>query len=361
MLWVAVLLYNGSYAQTVFDQKKIENAMVRAMEWQEAHPIFEMDTRDWTCGAYYTGVSRAHKSTRNQVFLAALKMAGHYNNWEPYKRLHHADDIIISYSYLYANTIRKRIVDLKPTHEFIQHHLYEPNAFTNGSDTTLMKILWWWCDALFMAPPVIAYYAEQTNDNSLLDAMHEQYKQTYDLLYDQEEHLFARDTRFLWDGVDDIKEENGKKVFWGRGNGWVLGGLALVLDHMPKDYEHREFYEQLYREMVAKLKELQHKDGLWRPSLLSPESYSFGEVSGSGFYTFAIAWGINNGLLEKDEYLRVAIDAWKGLQKCQQKSGKVGWVQNIGAEPNNATSESWQNFGTGAFLLAGSEVIKLKK
>ena len=49
-------------------------------------------------------------------------------------------------------------------------------------------------------------------------------------LYDKEEHLFYRDHRYF-----AKREANGKKVFWGRGNGWVLGGLVEILQALPKD------------------------------------------------------------------------------------------------------------------------------
>ena len=190
--------------------------------------------------------------------------------------------------------------------------------------------------------------------------MHKYYMETYELLYDKEEHLFARDTRFQW-GVneEDLKEENGKKIFWARGNGWVLGGLALILSDLPEDYGHREFYLNLYKEMAARIKSLQQTDGLWRTSLLSPESFDHGEVSASGFYTFALTWGVNNGILNKAEYTPVLEKAWSALKECQQDTGMVGWVQDIGASPEPATKDSWQNYGTGAFLLAGSEILKL--
>jgi rhamnogalacturonyl hydrolase YesR len=222
-------------------------------------------------------------------------------------------------------------------------------------------ILWWWCDALFMAPTVITSYAKITNNDSLLREMDKYYSQSYELLYDKQQHLFSRDMRFLWKGnASDIKEPNGKKVFWSRGNGWVLAGLALILTDMPKDYPNRFFYEKLYREMAEKIKDLQPEDGLWRTSLLDPASFAHGEVSGSGFYTFALAWGINNGLLKSADYKPVVTKAWKAILSCQKENGKVGWVQNIGANPMPANAESWQNFGTGAFLMAGSEMLKLK-
>ena len=364
----AVSLFNCSVAQKVteadsIDKVEIKASMIKALEWQEAHPIIAIAPTDWTNGAYYTGVARAHKTTRDMMYMAALKNQGYWNNWNTFKRLYHADDVAISYSYLYVDMTdgRKNFVDLEPTKTFLDAHLYEDNNWKEGTDKSKedKTILWWWCDALFMAPPVINLYAKQTEQPKYLDDMHKFYMETYNRLYDKEEKLFARDMRFVWQGDDDRKEPNGKKVFWSRGNGWVIGGLALLLDDMPKDYEHRDFYVNLYKEMAAKMLAIQPEDGLWRTSLLSPESYDHGEVSGSGFHTFALAWGINNGLLDK-KHTPAVKKAWKAMAACQHEDGRVGWVQNIGAFPEPASADSWQNFGTGAFLLAGSEILKLE-
>lgn len=339
-----------------------EAAMIKAMEWQEQHPIFALAPTDWTNGVYYKGVSYAHETTNDQRYLAALKTMGYKNEWKPLHRVHHADDISISYSYLYISTTRRNLVDLTPTKDWMDKHLFESNQWNSYEGDGIFKTLWWWCDALFMAPPVITYYTKLTGEKKYMDIMHKYYMETYDLLFDKEENLFARDLRYVWKGNDkDLKEENGNKVFWSRGNGWVIGGLALMLDKMPEDFEHRQFYEELLKTMAGRLKEIQHEDGLWRTSLLSPESYNHGEVSGSGLFTFAIAWGINNGLLDSEEYGPVVAKSWKALRSCQNEEGMVGWVQNIGDSPKPADEGSWQNYGTGAFLLAGSEMIKLQE
>lgn len=351
-------------AQAPFDKIKIEVAMVSAMEWQEQHPIFAIDPTDWTNGAYYTGVARAHEATDNQIFMAALKNMGHQNNWQTFNRVYHADDVAISYAYIYMkDKTRQGLVNVQPTKDFLNKHLLEPNIWNDGSQKDGFKpILWWWCDALFMAPPVIVKYANKQNNTQYLKAMHKYYRETYDLLYNKDEHLFARDIRYLWNGnTDDLKEENGKRIFWSRGNGWVLGGLALILSDLPKNDQHYNFYLGLFKEMAAKIKSIQPNDGLWRTSLLAPGSYDHGEVSGSGFFTFALAWGINNGVLDQSEYLSTISKAWNALEKCQQEDGMIGWVQNIGASPEPASEDSWQNFGTGAFLLAGSEILKLNE
>lgn len=354
---------NRSVAQNL-DKNAVKTSMIRALEWQEAHPIFAASPTDWTAGAYYMGVARAHKATKDQIFEAALKNQGYHNNWMPFNRAYHADDVAISYSYLYIdmNLGRKNFVNLKPTKDFLDTHLYQTTKWNDPANTDKIEnILWWWCDALFMAPPVISLYAKHTGEIKYLDDMHTFYLETYNQLFDKEEQLFARDLRFVWTGSEnDKKETNGKKIFWSRGNGWVLGGLALLLDDMPKDYKHRAFYENLFKEMSNRILELQPKDGLWRTSLLSPETYNHGEVSGSGFYTFALAWGVNNGLLENSKYVPAIKKAWKALEECQHENGMVGWVQNIGAFPEPASYDSWQNFGTGAYLLAGSEVLKLQ-
>ena len=335
--------------------------MVAALNWQEANPIFTQAPTDWTNGAYYTGVARAHIGTGNSIFLQAIEEMGKRNEWKTSKHFYHADDVAISYSYLYLNKIKPGVVNLAPTEMWIKDHLNKPHEWRTGVANGNQKILWWWCDALFMAPPVLTDYAILKTDQKYLDEMYKYYKQTYDLLYDKEEHLFARDIRFIWNGLaTDKKEANGKKVFWSRGNGWVIAGLALILEDLPKSSKYRPFYVELYKAMAVRIKGLQQPDGMWYTSLLSPESFEHGEVSGSGFYTFALAWGINNGLLPSNEYKPAVIKAWNALTLCQQENGKVGWVQDIGAFPEPASKDSWQNFGTGAFLMAGSEILLLK-
>jgi unsaturated rhamnogalacturonyl hydrolase len=350
-------------------KKSIENALLQAMTWQEAHPIFAKAPTDWTNGAYYLGVVKAHQSTNNSAFEEVLERMAIRNNWQPWERYYHADDLNITYSYLYLYKLQVPNLNLSPTAQIINDHLYKEHAWKKGivdagkgkNEPDEKKILWWWCDALFMAPPVIANYAKQFNQTHLLKEMDKYYLQTYNLLFDKEEHLFYRDARFLsTSSPSDIKEKNGKKMFWSRGNGWVLAGLALLLADLPKDYANRNFYVTLFKEMAEKIRELQPEDGLWRTSLLSPESFNHGEVSGTGLFTFAIAWGINNGYLSSPLYKPLVTKAWKALAACQQADGKVGWVQNIGANPMPASSDSWQNFGTGAFMLAGSEVYKLR-
>ena len=66
--------------------------------------------------------------------------------------------------------------------------------------------------------------------------MDNEYRATYEYLFDKEENLFYRDWHYF-----GKKEANGKKVFWGRGNAWVLAGLAEVLQELPKGLMERGY------------------------------------------------------------------------------------------------------------------------
>jgi rhamnogalacturonyl hydrolase YesR len=339
-----------------FKPKEIKKTMLKAAMWQLANPKHEL--WDWTNGAFYAGVSAAYKSTGDKNYLNAMVKMGEANQWKPGPRLQHADDHTICQTYIDVFRIKKDEKMIRPFREQMDKFLatpYEPKG--------IEKITWWWCDALFMAPPAFAKLSATTGDPKYLEKSNELYHECYNLLYDKEEHLFARDLGYVIKGEStDRREANGEKIFWSRGNGWVMGGLALLMNELPKEYKDRAFYETIFKQMAEKIASLQQEDGLWRASLLDPASYPGGEASGSGFYTFALAWGINNGLLSKDKYLPIVQKAWIGMNGLIQPDGHIGWCQPIGADPKkNFSAESWEVYGTGAFLLAGSEVIKLKK
>jgi rhamnogalacturonyl hydrolase YesR len=205
------------------------------------------------------------------------------------------------------------------------------------------RVDWWWCDALFMAPPVLARLGEATGDNKYYDYLNTMWWDATDFLFDKQENLYYRDKNFF-----DKRTATGKKVFWSRGNGWVMGGLVQVLEHLPKNNSHYNRYLDLYKQMAAKIASVQH-----------PVEVPFKETSGSGFFTFGIAWGINNGHLDRNKYLPVVQKAWQGLVNSVEPSGKLGWVQKIGDRPNNVSADDNQEYGSGAFLMAGTEMLKL--
>lgn len=355
-LILCVFVVNAA-AQTadVFDRKFIKSRMLKVADWQLKNPKHEPN--DWTNGAFYAGVFAAYETTKSKDLMNALMDLGKRTDWKPGRRFDHADDIVINQTYIDVYRLKKDPKMLQPTIDVVKRLQTEPS-----NEAAKRGITWWWCDALFMAPPTLAKLSRTTGDKNYLALNDKLFQETYDLLYDKEERLFARDASYLINEKGEGKREaNGKKIFWSRGNGWVLGGLARLLSELPKDYPKRAFYENLYCEMAERIVALQQTDGLWRSSLLDPESYPGGEASGTGFYTYALAWGIRNNLLDRKKYLPPVKKAWTGLNTLVQEDGRVGWTQPIGADPRkNFNAESWEVYGVGAYLLAGSEMAKLK-
>ncbi|MEO6730053.1 MAG: glycoside hydrolase family 88 protein [Ferruginibacter sp.] len=354
-----LMVVTGPVARTqddVFKKKYIKSAMLKVTEWQLKNPKHK--PTDWTNGAFYAGVTAAYKTTKSKLIRDSLMALGQRTNWQPGPRYDHADDMTISQTYIDFYRSKKDRSMIQPTIDTVQKMSTVP-----GREVRLHGITWWWCDALFMAPPTLAKLGVTLKDPAYFALNDTLFQQTTNLLYNKDEHLYARDAGYLVNAQGEgKKEKNGKLIFWSRGNGWVMGGLVRLLDELPQNYINRDYYLTIYKEMAEKIITLQQADGLWRASLLDPDSYPGGEGSGSGFFCYALAWGINKKILDKEKYLPAVERAWIELNTLVSPEGRVGWVQPIGADPQkNFSAESWEVYGAGAFLLAGSEVIKLKR
>ncbi len=172
---------------------------------------------------------------------------------------------------------------------------------------------------------------------------------------DKDDRLYCRDHTFF-----DKETASGKQIFWGRGNGWVAAGTVRVLEALPGDSAGRDKFVELHKTMCAKLATLQGEDGLWRSSLLDPEEFPGGETSGSAFFCYAMAWGINHGTLDREKYLPIVVKAWNGLVSKVTPEGKVGSVQKVAGSPGKIKAEDTMQYAVGGFLLAGSEVVRIK-
>jgi unsaturated rhamnogalacturonyl hydrolase len=354
-LFISTLVVHGQ--ENVWSKKYIRSLMPKVAAWQFVHSNGKPENT-WTNAAFYTGVYAAYTVTKDKTLLDSLMAIGQRNQWQPAKRYDHADDIAISQTYIDLYRIAGKQNMIQGTIDTVNRLKTTP-----GMQVSNKGITWWWCDALFMAPPTLAKLAKTLNDPSYLQLNDSLFRQCYDLLYDKEEKLFARDATYLIDAQGNGKREaNGKKIFWARGNGWVVAGLARMLGEMPKDHPTRSFYTSLFRDIMTRLLELQQPDGLWRTSLLDPAQYPGGEGSGSAFNCYALAWGINQKILDKKTFLPATVRAWEALNTLVKPDGKVGWVQPIGADPKkNFNENSWEAYGAGAFLLAASEILRLKK
>ncbi|WP_366184319.1 glycoside hydrolase family 88 protein [Flavobacterium ovatum] len=300
---------------------------------------------EWHCAALYAGMFQFSTITDNPKYISWLKSKGDKNDWKLFRRLYHADDQAVGQFYTNLYEVYKDEKMIQPTQMCFDSILQTDKS---------TKSLWFWSDALFMAPPVWARLSKVTKDSKYLEFMDKQYRMSYDKLWDKNDHLFFRDKNYF-----DAKEKNGQKTFWSRGNGWVFGGLALMIPDLPKDWKNREFYITLFKEMAETLKREQRKDGTWSASILADEKdYPNKETSGTAFFTFGLAWGINNGFLDKETYEPAMLRSWNALVDCVNKDGMLGYVQPVGAAPGESFKDYTELYGTGAFLAAGTEVYK---
>ncbi|MFC1603472.1 glycoside hydrolase family 88 protein [Planctomycetota bacterium] len=84
------------------------------------------------------------------------------------------------------------------------------------------------------------------------------------------------------------------------------------------------------------------------------------ETSGTAFFTYAIAWGVNNGILDDAKYRPIIRKAWRGLTGAVSDEGRLQWVQPVGDRSRNVSADMTHEYAVGAFLLAASEMLKLE-
>ena len=330
------------------NRNAILKAMKKVADWQLQHAEGRYNIQ-WTYAALYDGLLAASRTTGDNRYQDRVFEVAQQNHWDLGPRFAHADDEAIGLTYLALYANHPSPDEIAPLRDNMDKLLARPPSADDQK-----KNLWWWCDALYMAPPVLAQLSIATHDRRYLDFMNREWWLTSGALYDTSEHLYYRDDRFL-----TMREANGKKIFWSRGNGWVLAGLAMVLDRMPADYPDRPKYIAQFKEIAERVAGLQQSDGLWRASLLDPESYPNPEISGSAFFTYAMAWGIDHHLLDRKHFLPVVKKSWRGMLTHVYADGRLGSIQPIGGEPGKFKPSSSYVYGVGAFLLAGSELNQI--
>ncbi|QBE61910.1 glycoside hydrolase family 88 protein [Pseudoduganella lutea] len=361
---------------------EIAAAIERTVAWQLANPSGTA-MRDWVIAPLYDGLIQAALATGRAHYLVPVLRMGQQSGWTLGSRGRFADDHAVGHAWLDLYLMNPRrterlaaireqmsgIVDNPIAEKLVYHH-------TPATPGVSFVDRWTWSDALYMGPPVFARLYSATGDAKYLAFMDREYRAAVDALYDRGEHLFYRDFNFI-----DKRTAHGRKVFWSRGNGWVYAALPQILTYLPKNHSSRGYYEALFRDMTIGILKTQQADGLWRPSLLDPEEVPIGETSGSGFFVYGLAWGINHGLLDRAATWPALARGWAGLMTRVRSDGYVGYVQPIGSAPRSEEAyltvmpdgtkvhappkprvldpDSTQDYGTGAFLLAASEMLRL--
>ena len=357
---------------------KVADLIDKVIKWQnqQTDHVEKYTRTNWQFASYYIGVMKAFKATGNKDYQNFLYQVGENHDWETLPDMYHADKIAIGQIYLDLYQQKAEEVMIKNIKWILDANLLrnKPMPDVRYKNNPYRHEWWSWCDALFMAPPTFAKMYEITGDVKYLDYAIDHWLVTTDYLWDKKENLIYRDDRYF-----DLRTKSGKKIFWSRGNGWVIGGLVHMLEIIPRDHPKRILLVNQFQKMSHRILDLQERtsDGLWRSNLLDPGIFAYlnrkgdkfiqtaeidiPENSGSAFFCYGFAWGINNGLLDRDLFEKPMVKAWKELTQYVNKEGRLGYVQPVGKDPKPYDEDSWHEFGTGAFLLAASEYMNFLK
>ncbi len=366
-LAVFVLLVEGGLSSCtradVFSSEQVQQVADRVAAWQvQAFPTMD-ENRYWksTCpvswenAVFLTALYEWAQFTGNQDWLqwcADIAKSEKYT-LPNHHRIYHADNFVIGLMYAEMFQAEHDPAYITPTYDILSHIVANPPTGTYAMDGSLTdKDHWTWCDALYMAPPTYVAFAVLMNDTAVMNLCYREFKGTYDALYNPADSLFYRDATYF-----PKREKNGAPVYWGRGNSWVLGGLARLLTILPKNDTHYNWYLTLYREMMAKIVNLQDDRGFWHASMLDPDSYPAPETSSTGLFAYALWWGINAGVLDEETYLQPAQKAWQALVSCVHPDGMLGYVQPVGADPQSVTADMTETYGAGAFLMTAQQIL----
>lgn len=364
---VAILFFIALFTSTTQAQTNTPQDILKLMEkvgdWQIDHftDAYSRKKRHhpnhWTNAALYTGMIKLAELSHKDKYYNWLKDdIGNDQHWKYRKEIvYHADPQAVGQLYIDMYKKYKEEKMIAPTRKLLNHILQNPANTKLNWNTPEHHKRWSWCDALFMAPPVWAKMYKITGDKKYLDFMVSEFKATTELLYDTKEDLYFRDERFI------TKRDHDQKIFWSRGNGWVFAGLVNIMNELDSKSSEYKYFLNIYKKMADRLVELQTEKGHWAMSLLGDKYYPTPETSGSSFYVYGLAWGINNKILCKKKYKKATKKGWNAMVSYVNKEGMLGYVQPIGAAPGNASADKTEVYGTGAFLSAASEMYKMKK
>jgi unsaturated rhamnogalacturonyl hydrolase len=313
----------------------------------------------WTRAVYYEGLMAFYRIDAQKRYYDYAVSWGNHHKWGLRGGIstRNADNQCCGQTY-----IDLYLTDPKP------ERIHDIKASMDSLVISNKKDDWSWVDALQMAMPVFAKLGVLYKDNRYFEKMYSMYdvaknQQGGKGLYDNTEGLWWRDKDF----VPPYTTPSGKNCYWSRGNGWVYAALVRVLEIMPRNAPHREEYLKTYLDMTKALLPLQREDGFWNVSLTDSTDFGGKELTGTALFAYGMAWGINNGVLDKKKMTPSVSKAWNAILKdCIHSNGQLGYVQPTGKEPKEGQPVTFdripdfEDFGLGCFLLAGSEVYKLK-
>lgn len=368
LLFAGICCFSSAQVQPLPDRNETLKTVVKVNDYfmkkyaDCTAPSFRGKLRPshiWTRGVYYEGLMALYSIYPREDYFDYAYTWGNFHQWKLCygTTSRHADGQCAGQAYIDIYNICKE-------HRILQTIKTNIDMVVN----TPQVDDWTWIDAIQMAMPIYAKLGRMSGERKYFDKMWKLYNWTRNTcgengMYNAKEGLWWRDADF----DPPYKEPNGRNCYWSRGNGWVYAALVRVLEEIPADEAHRAAYIEDFLNMSKALKKCQRKDGFWNVSLHDESNFGGKETSGTALFVYGMAWGVRNGVLDRDEYLPVLLKAWNAIvtEAVHPDDGFLGYVQGTGKEPKDGQPVTYdsvpdfEDYGIGCFLLAGTEMYKL--
>lgn len=368
LLFAGICCFSSAQAQPLPDRNETLKTVVKVNDYfmkkyaDCTAPSFRGKLRPshiWTRGVYYEGLMALYSIYPREDYFDYAYTWGNFHQWKLCygTTSRHADGQCAGQAYIDIYNICKE-------HRILQTIKTNIDMVVN----TPQVDDWTWIDAIQMAMPIYAKLGRMSGERKYFDKMWELYNWTRNTcgengMYNAKEGLWWRDADF----DPPYKEPNGRNCYWSRGNGWVYAALVRVLEEIPADEAHRAAYIEDFLNMSKALKKCQRKDGFWNVSLHDESNFGGKETSGTALFVYGMAWGVRNGVLDRNEYLPILLKAWNAIvtEAVHPDDGFLGYVQGTGKEPKDGQPVTYdsvpdfEDYGIGCFLLAGTEMYKL--
>ena len=357
--WIIAVLAGWTVCYAGVETSEMK-ALADRVRMHQIEQGLRFKNQHWVRGTYYAGLMAMYESTSDRAYLDDCMSWGKQVSWRikengggPYESGSYPLICGQIWYGCYQATENESLI--QPTIEFLNDPSKKTTPTSEPGEWYLENDGRRFVDGLFTAPPALAMVYQVTGDEKYVNWMDACFWDVHAEIFDPDAGLFYRDAR-----VKPYKTRNGKKVLWSRGNGWAFGGVTRILKYLPADHPSYARYKALYIQMAESLAMRQQEDGFWRPNLDDPKHYDFRESSGTGFFTYGIAWGINNGILDRERFLPVAKKGWAALATVVNEEGGVGWCQPPNGGPDMVKETDSTQYGSGIFLLAASEMIQIE-
>ncbi len=173
-----------------------------------------------------------------------------------------------------------------------------------------------WVDSIMMYGVFCALYAKENNDKWLMDFAKTQPRFFAEYLQDNDTKLFVHS---YW---TKSKKKYPEKIFWGRGNGWVVGAFPMLIDNLEEG-EEKDRAIKILNEISEVLLSKQGKDGYFE-LLLNKKGETQKESSGTALIASGWLHSVRAGYLDT-KFKEPGIKAFKAVVDDleEDSSGKL--------------------------------------